>query len=256
MRKIYLTGDTHGDLKRFGTKNFPEQKEMTKEDIVFQLGDFGVIWGPQSINEEIYWMEWLADKPWTTIVVAGNHENWEKIESLPETELFSGKMWEYETQNGSVYFVKPGEILEIDDKKFLCIPKATSIDKMDRTEGRSWWPGEVLSYEQEKNTMDNLDGVDWKVDYVLSHTCPVTVIGSVIHQTVYTEGKFACPVSKFLDFIEEDLIFDAWWFGHFHTEAFSDMDPKFRCLYFTLDTLENLLEQKEKVERMIDEQDE
>jgi len=30
---VYITGDTHGDFSRFDTRNFPEQKEMTKDMI-------------------------------------------------------------------------------------------------------------------------------------------------------------------------------------------------------------------------------
>lgn len=29
---IYLTGDTHGGFQRLNSKNFSEQKEMTKDD--------------------------------------------------------------------------------------------------------------------------------------------------------------------------------------------------------------------------------
>ena len=29
---IYITGDTHGDFQRFGSKYFPQQKEMSRED--------------------------------------------------------------------------------------------------------------------------------------------------------------------------------------------------------------------------------
>ena len=33
---IYITGDTHAEFKhRFNTENFPEQKEMTKDDYVW-----------------------------------------------------------------------------------------------------------------------------------------------------------------------------------------------------------------------------
>lgn len=40
---IFITGDTHGNFSRFSTKEFPEQKEMTKEDFVIICGDFGGI---------------------------------------------------------------------------------------------------------------------------------------------------------------------------------------------------------------------
>ena len=31
---IFITGDTHGDFRRFHTDIFPEQKQMTKDDYV------------------------------------------------------------------------------------------------------------------------------------------------------------------------------------------------------------------------------
>ena len=52
---IYVTGDTHGAdrlfgykdvngyIPRFNTKNFPEQRDLTKDDIMIICGDFGGI---------------------------------------------------------------------------------------------------------------------------------------------------------------------------------------------------------------------
>ena len=37
---IYITGDTHGDFQRFGSKYFPQQKEMSREDYVVVAGDY------------------------------------------------------------------------------------------------------------------------------------------------------------------------------------------------------------------------
>ena len=43
---IYITGDTHIpiDIKKLNTKNFSEQKTLTKEDYVIICGDFGGVW--------------------------------------------------------------------------------------------------------------------------------------------------------------------------------------------------------------------
>ena len=61
---IYITGDTHADFSRFSTKNFPEQKEMTKDDYVIICGDFGGIWNYlYSDKTETYWLKWLEDNP-------------------------------------------------------------------------------------------------------------------------------------------------------------------------------------------------
>ncbi len=52
---IYITGDVHipVDIKKLSTKNFPKQKELTKNDYVIILGDFGGVWN--NGNEELYW---------------------------------------------------------------------------------------------------------------------------------------------------------------------------------------------------------
>lgn len=40
---IWVTGDTHRDwVHRLNMESFPEQKEMTKDDYVIVLGDFGI----------------------------------------------------------------------------------------------------------------------------------------------------------------------------------------------------------------------
>lgn len=39
---IYITGDTHGDFQRFGSKYFPQQKEMSRGDYVVIAGDYTV----------------------------------------------------------------------------------------------------------------------------------------------------------------------------------------------------------------------
>ena len=66
---IYVTGDTHGEFKgRFNTANFPEQREMTKDDYVIICGDFGGVWdvGWESKNEK-YWLDWLEERSFTLL---------------------------------------------------------------------------------------------------------------------------------------------------------------------------------------------
>ena len=66
---IYITGDTHGDFQRFGSKYFPQQKEMSREDYVVIAGDFGGLW--DGSQKDQYWLDWLNKKPFTTLFVDG-----------------------------------------------------------------------------------------------------------------------------------------------------------------------------------------
>ena len=69
---IYLTGDTHGDFHRFATKCFPQQKKMNRDDCIIITGDFGGLWNGS--REENVWLDWLEDKPFTTLFIDGNQK--------------------------------------------------------------------------------------------------------------------------------------------------------------------------------------
>ena len=57
---IYITGDTHGDFRRFRPDIFPEQNSMTKEDLALICGDFGGIWfGDERDNADLDWLDQL-----------------------------------------------------------------------------------------------------------------------------------------------------------------------------------------------------
>ena len=82
---IYLTGDTHIplDVSKLNAKNFPEQKNLTCQDYVIVLGDFGLLWHKNKTYK--YWLDILSKKNFTLLWLDGNHENHEWINSLPVT---------------------------------------------------------------------------------------------------------------------------------------------------------------------------
>ena len=86
---IYITGDCHGDYRRFSTENFPEQKKMTREDFVIVCGDFGY-WDRS--KEQEWQRKWLSEKPFTLLWVDGNHENYDMLAELPVEEWHGGKV--------------------------------------------------------------------------------------------------------------------------------------------------------------------
>ena len=86
MSRVFITGDLHGniDIKKLNSKNFPEGNSLTKEDYVIICGDFGLVWNNSA--EELYWRKWLDEKPWTTLFVDGNHENFNLLNDYPICE--------------------------------------------------------------------------------------------------------------------------------------------------------------------------
>ena len=123
---IYITGDCHSDFTRFSTENFPEQREMTKDDYVIICGDFGGVWMRYEESEkEKWWMDWLEDKPFTTLFVDGNHENFDRLYSYPVEEWNGGKIHRIRP---SVIHLMRGQVFTIEGKKIFTFGGAKSHD--------------------------------------------------------------------------------------------------------------------------------
>lgn len=114
---IYITGDIHGSPERLGVHSFYEQKEMTRDDIVIICGDFGMVWeeSGESASEQ-YWLKWLEDKPFTTVFVCGNHENFDRLYQYPVKEWHGGKVHEIRPH---VLHLMRGEVFTIEGLKFF-----------------------------------------------------------------------------------------------------------------------------------------
>ena len=87
---VFITGDTHGDFTRFKKDIFYEQAELTKDDCVIIAGDFGGIW--DGSRQERHWLDWLEAKPFTTLFVSGNHENFDLLAEFPTEDWHGGKV--------------------------------------------------------------------------------------------------------------------------------------------------------------------
>ena len=119
---VYITGDTHGDFRRFSTNIFPEQKQMTKDDYVIICGDFG-IWNDSP--EERHWLDWLNEKPFTTLFVDGNHSNFDRLYAMPVDEWYGGKV--HFIRNSIIHLMR-GQVFEIAGKHIFTMGGASSHD--------------------------------------------------------------------------------------------------------------------------------
>jgi len=216
---IFLTGDTHGsiDIKKLNSKNF-DSSDLTKNDFVIVLGDFGFIW--DGSREDKWWLNWLQQRKFTTLFVDGNHENHDMLDEMPVTEWNGGKIHRI---NDSVFHLMRGQIFTIDDRKFFVFGGADSIDKEGRRVGISWWPREMPSYAEYEEGLTNLEKHDNTVDYILTHTCPSDISKSICNY------KDITSVEKYFDVIQDNIKFRHWYFGHYHTT--NRINDKFTCIY-------------------------
>ena len=190
---IYITGDCHGDFVRFNKENFPEQIELTKDDYVIICGDFGGVWNvDEESKRETWWMEWLEGRPFTTLFVDGNHENFDRLYEYPVEEWHGAKVHKVRP---SVIHLMRGQIYQIDGKKIFTFGGASSHDisggilepddpdyktkkkVLDqgwlpyRINHVSWWKQELPSEAEMEEGLKNLSLHGNTVDFIVSHCC-------------------------------------------------------------------------------------
>jgi hypothetical protein len=227
---IFVCGDTHCpiDIKKLTTKEWPDQKELTKEDILIILGDCGLLWASNWDKEELYWAKWLTSKRFLTCFIDGNHENFDRINKLPIIPFHGGLAGiAYEDNNGIILHLKRGEVYNISGSTIFTFGGAQSTDKEHRIFGLSWWPEEVPNYAECDHAIENLEKVNFKVDYILTHTAPTSIITDF--SFINASKRIDDPTSRFLEDVLKRTEFKQWHFGHFHTTQHKDM--KFLCHY-------------------------
>ena len=220
---MFVTGDCHGDYRRFNVKNFPQQKEMTKDDYVIVCGDFGY-WLPSKAREHD--MDELEQRSFTTLFVDGNHEDYDSLNSLPVEEWNGGKVHKIRK---SVIHLMRGQYYMIGGKTVFTFGGAASHDvqggifdvldiercrKKETITAKNIVPEEEVPTEEEfLEGVENLKAHGNKVDFVFSHDGPSSDVA------IYSHGEVKADDTR--RYLEEFrvLLFDnyeGWYFGHHH----------------------------------------
>lgn len=244
---IYITGDCHTEFRKFSTKNFPEQKKLTRDDYVIVCGDFG-IW--HDTPEERYWLDWLSKKSFTLLFVDGNHENFDRLygDKFPIVEFHGGKAHRI---RDNIFHLLRGYVFDLCEKKFFAFGGASSHDMDDgildendfnnyktfqntvnrwykagkrfRVNHISWWKQELPTEEEMQFGLKMLNEHDNKVDFIISHCCPQQIASS------FSQDYQADDLTKYFNMVADTTDFDKWFFGHYHDNQII-MD-KFIMLY-------------------------
>ena len=97
---------------------------------------------------------------------------------------------------------------------------------MYRTEGISWFPEEMPTAEEYEEGWNNLENVDFSVDYILTHSAPREVAAAMGYGEM-SDGEIA--LRQYLQRVADEADFEAWYFGHFHEDT--EVEDVFFCLY-------------------------
>ena len=260
---LFISGDTHGvddvitgpwglitgGIKRFSVKNFPRQKELSREDVLALAGDFGLPFSDPPTAEEQHWLQWLEKRPFSTVFVPGNHENYTWLSRLPRVPFRGGMARElsphvHMLERGYVFdlagysvFAFGGaashdfqQLLSADDPELKKKEKRLqSLHVRYRIRGITWWEEEMPLQEEYLRGREELEKRDWKVDLILTHCAPTSVQKRMAPRY---------PVDELTDFLEEvyqKTTFRRWFCGHYHYPQ--DIDDNFQVLYWDIEEL-------------------
>ena len=241
--RLYVTGDTHSNenmIERLSFRGFPESRTFNYENknntFVLILGDFGGIWHDN--KQERYTLKWLENRPFTTLFIDGNHENFTRLYQYPVENWKGGKIHRI---NSSVIHLMRGQIYEIGNRKLFTFGGAGSHDINDgilnpnapdytlrkknlmkkgphhyRTLGINYWKEELPSDAEMQEGVVNLAKHNHFVDYIITH-CTYTSF-----QKYITDNSSQYPANVLTDYLEninQSTRYIIWFFGHYHIDS-------------------------------------
>ena len=248
-KKIYITGDTHADFKRFGAQYF----DAPEGSVIIICGDFGGIWNNSSSDN--YWLDWLENKPYTFLFVDGNHENFDILNAFPVSKWNGGNV--HVIRKNIIHLMR-GQIFDIEGVRFFTFGGARSHDIQDgilslddpdihnkikklnremalyRIDHLSWWKEEMPSEEEMAEGLSNLEKAGNTVDCILTHCAPTSI------QDVHSSGFY--EHDELTDYLEKILLrcsFKNWFFGHYHENKM--IGQKYIMLYKMIVPLSDFL---------------
>ena len=215
---IYVTGDTHGDISRI--EYFCEKHKTSTNDIMVILGDTGFNY---YLNRKDDWLkEDASNLPITLFCIRGNHEARPKNVGCYLTKKFCGDDVYYEPAYPNILFAKDGGIYNIEGSRCLTIGGAYSVDKQYRV-ARGWmWFADEQLFDHEMKEIDSYIYKDPTYDYVFTHTCPYKTRPTHLFLPQIDQSTVDNSMEHWLDTIDDTIIYEKWYFGHFHGDWEND----------------------------------
>jgi uncharacterized protein YjhX (UPF0386 family) len=233
---IYLTGDTHGDFRRI------IKYDLTDKDYIIVCGDFGIWYKGQNST-----FDYLSKLPYKILFVDGNHSNFDWLNEFPIEDWNGGKV-QFIRKN--IIHLMRGYVFTIEGKTIFTFGGARSVDvqggildKNDpnfknkklfaentgrpyRIDHESWWKEEMPNEEEMKRGIDNLNKVNNKVDYVITHATSDCILKQI--SDFFTDDL----ITNYFALIRNKITFDKWYFGHYHIDE--NITDKDICLYYRI----------------------
>ena len=199
---IYITGDMHGDIERFKSK---ELRRLKKGDTLIVCGDFGFVWEDTAKEKRL--LKWIGKRRYNTLFVEGAHDNIALLNTYPQEDWQGGKTREI---SGKLRLICRGEIFEIEGKKIFAFGGGATDDESADIYHQN---GEEMPTTQEiENAWCNLKNAGYKVDYIVTHKP-----SGKIRQMLLNSDS-ADVLGAFLNNLREKCEYTRWFFGSIHKD--------------------------------------
>ena len=208
---IFVTADTHGEMERFEDKQL---KKLKKGDTLVVLGDFGFVWTDSEKEKKN--LAKLAKKPFTILFIDGLGDSFEVLGRYADCEYCCAKA--KEIVKDKIYYIKRGEIAEIEGRKLLFFGGNDTYD-----------PDIVESFDDPaaadfENCSANLEKAADSVDYILTH-----IPSGRINRFINLDSYATSETMDFFDLVAKDVAYTKWYFGCLHIDKY--ISPKVQAVY-------------------------
>ncbi len=246
---FYITGDKHRSFRSI--ESFCQQVKTTPRDVMIILGDAGFNYFGDVRDVELKTM--VCSLPLTFFCVHGNKENRpQNIGTYGIRNFYGGKVY-YEPQYPRILFAIDGEVYRFNDKEYLIVGGAHSVDKKRcLEEGLPFWEDEMPDESIKRRVEQVLAERGNKIYGILTHTCPLKYLPIEMFMSTRRnaeqkrkprkkqkkiktfEPDIDRSTEEWLDHLADNTDFTLWYCGHYHIDKSIDnlhmMHNKIRLL--------------------------
>lgn len=154
----------------------------------------------------------LESKNAYIVFVDGNHENHNFINRTEISEFCGAKCHKLLPR---VIHIMRGEIVNIDGIKIFCFGGAYSVDRFWREKNKTYFEEELPNENEYDSGLNNLINADFKVDYIITHTCQRRLVKKLGQRHKAIEE---IKLQNYIQWIVDNVEYKKHYFGHWHMD--------------------------------------
>lgn len=231
---VYITGDKHGSVVCY-QRAMGQIENPSANDVIIVCGDAGLEYDTSVMGSAKKAMKKFAGD-W--LILRGNHDTryWRDHPTWLVSNKY-GAPTAYQPKYPNIHYIlDEGGLYTIEEKNYLMIPGAFSVDgTYRRATGRDFEPEEQLTEIEQINlckiACDNRD----EIDYVCAHTFPLFQEDNLryLYMDCIDQKNVDKSMEKFLDElmgeVEKGARFKRYFGGHYHDDK--KLDEHYWMLY-------------------------